>query len=479
MDNSIFFNLEECHLNILIINPSLRPESQLKLFPVGLGYIVTAMKQAGFSFDLIDIDAYRYTDQEVENLIKKKAYDIVCMGCIVTGYKIIKDLTNVIRRFHDKAIIVVGNSVATSIPDILLTNTDTDIAVMGEGDITIIELLKALKNKTSLHDVEGICFVEQGKIVHTRPRSVIKDISVLPYIDFSLFDIEIYIENSRLRVNDPLPIPREQVRALPINTARGCIAKCTFCYHVFKDVPYRYRSPQDIVSEIRDMLEKYDLNFILFSDELTFFSKKQASELVEEFLASGLKFYWTGTCRAGLFDSEDDIYLLQRMKEAGCIGMAYSLESSNIDILKSMNKHITVEQFSKQTKLIQKANLPTWTSLVFGYPQETPETIQNTIDCCIDNNIYPSAGYLLPQPGSYMYEYAVENKYIVDEEKYLIQLGDRQDLRINLTTMTDEVFQENVIQAMKRCNESLNVGLAEDKLIKTQHYRAAEKRELK
>ena len=464
-------------MNILVINPSLRPDSLLKLFPVGLGYVVSAMKQAGFSFDLLDIDAYRYSDQEGEKLIRNKSYDIVCMGCIVTGYKKVKELTKLIRDYHSKATIVVGNSVATSIPEILLTNTDTDIAVMGEGDITIVELLKALQNGTPLRDVEGICFVEQGQIVHTRPRAAIKDVSALPYVDFSIFDISIYIENSRLRVNDPLPIPREQVRALPINTARGCIAKCTFCYHVFKDVPYRYRRSQNIISEIRDMIQNYNLNFINFSDELTFFSKKQAGELVEEFIASGLKFYWTGTCRANLFDSEDDIYLLERMKQAGCIGMSYSLESSNVEILKAMNKHITMEQFSKQTNLIQKANLPTWTSLVFGYPQETPETIQNTINCCIDNNIYPSAGYLLPQPGSYMYEYALEKKFIVDEEKYLIELGDRQDLRINLTTMTDEVFQENVVQAMKRCNESLNVGLAEDKLIKTQHYRVADKRE--
>ena len=464
-------------MNILVINTSLRPESLVKLFPIGLGYVVTAMKRAGFKFDLVDIDVYHYTDQEMDKLIDKKQYDVVCMGCIVTGYKIVKNLAKKIRRIHPEATIVVGNSVATSIPDILLTKTESDIAIMGEGDIAIVELLHALTNRTSLHAIAGICFIEQGQVVRTTPRPAIKDISTLPFVDFSIFDIEHYIENSKQQVNDPLPIPREQVRALPINTARGCIAKCTFCYHVFKDAPYRYRSPQVIVNEIRDMIEKYQLNFIFFSDELTFFSKKQAFELVDAILASGLKFYWTGTCRADLFDSEDDVYLIERMKQAGCIGMAYSLESSDADILKSMNKHITIEQFSKQTELIQMGGLPTWTSLVFGYPQETPETIKKTIDCCIDNKIYPSAGYLLPQPGSYMYEYAMEKKFIVDEEKYLLQLGDRQDLRINLTTMTDDVFQENIIQAMKWCNESLHVGLAEDKLIKTQYYRVAEKDE--
>lgn len=460
------------NMNILVINTSLRPESALKLFPVGLGYVVTAMKQAGFSFDLIDIDAHRYSDEQVEELIKKKPYDVVCMGCIVTGYKIIKNLTQTIRNHHPKATIVVGNSVATSIPDILLTRTETDIAVMGEGDITVVELLKALEEGTSLKDVAGICYVENRAIIKNPKRLPIQDISTLPGIDFSIFDIDIYINNSKFQVNDPLPIPRDNVRALPINTARGCIAKCTFCYHVFKDVKYRYRKPQSVITEISDMIKKYKLNFILFSDELTFYSKKQAMELVNAILEAELHFYWTATCRADLFNSDDDIYLLEKMKEAGCIGVSYSLESAEEEILKAMNKHITVEQFSKQTKLIHKSNLPTWTSLVFGYPQETPESIQKTIDCCIENEIYPSAGYLLPQPGSDMYDYAIKNGFIINEEQYLLDLGDRQDLRINLTAMTDEVFQENVVNAMKRCNESLNVGLAEDKLIKTQYYRS-------
>ena len=77
-------------MNILVINVSLRPYSPLKLFPIGLGYIATSMKNAGFPFDLLDIDAHRYSDEEVERRIRRKRYDVVCLGCIVTGYKIVK-----------------------------------------------------------------------------------------------------------------------------------------------------------------------------------------------------------------------------------------------------------------------------------------------------------------------------------------------------------------------------------------------------
>lgn len=459
-------------MNILVINVSLRPLSPLKLFPIGLGYITTAMKNAGFDFDLLDIDAHRHSDQDVENIIRKKKYDVVCMGCIITGYKIIKSLANLIKEYHPKATIIAGNSVATSIVDTLLMRTKVDIAVMSEGDETIVDLLRTLSMSGHLEEVKGICFVKNGKIVRTSARPPIKDISVLSLIDFSLFDVETYIATSQFAVHDPLPIPRENVRALPINTARGCVANCDFCYHVFKGVPYRHRNPESIVTEIKLLHEKYDLNYILFWDELTFFSKKQTLALVEKILDEKIHIYWAALCRGNLFDKDEDVEIMIKMKEAGCLSVGYSLESAEPSILKAMNKKVSVEQFSRQTQLFQKAGIHAVTSLVLGYPQETPESIKKTFDCCIENKIYPSAGYLLPQPGSGMYAYAIEHGFISDEEEYLLKMGDRQDLRLNLTKMSDEEFEKHVFEGLKRCNEEMGIGLNDEELIKTLFYRS-------
>lgn len=459
-------------MNILLINVSLRPGSPIKLFPVGLGYIATAIKSAGFEFDLLDIDAHRFSDQEVETLIKRKKYDVVCMGCIVTGYKIIKSLAKAIREAHPFAMIVVGNSVATSIVNTLLTRTDVDVAVMGEGDETIVDLLEAIAKSRPLESVQGICFKKGSEVVINPPRPYIKNISSIPSPDFSLFDIEIYIENSQQYANDPTPIPREEIRALPVNTARGCLARCTFCYHNFRGIPYRYRSADAIVEDIKYLTKNYALNYVHFWDELTFFSRKQTMTLIQRILDEDLHFFWEANCRADLFDNDEDVEIILKMKEAGCLGISYSLESADPAILKAMHKNITPEQFSRQTELFNRAKLPVWTSLVLGYPQESPETIAKTFECCIENRIYPSTGYLLPQPGSVMYDYAIEHGYVTNEEDYLLSLGDRQDLRLNMTGMTDAEFQNHVLKELKRCNEELKTGLKVDELIKTQYYRA-------
>ncbi|EKE02086.1 MAG: hypothetical protein ACD_20C00429G0023 [uncultured bacterium] len=462
-------------MNILAINVALRPYSPVKIFPVGLGYVLTSIKQAGFDFDLIDIDLHRYTESELKRLILKKKYDVVCMGCIVTGYSIIKSLTSLIRECHPNAKIIVGNTVASSIHETLLSETETDIAILGEADITIVELIDALINNKPLEEVGNIAFVKNGKIIKTHSIQLIKDISSLPFIDFSIFEVEEYIKNCKTFVKDSSTITADNVRGLPVNTARGCIADCSFCYHIFKGKKYRYRSPESIVMEIKALIDKYSLNYIFFWDELTFFSKKQAYELAKKILDEKLKFYWHASCRADLFKEEEDLKILQTLKEAGCVGLGFALESSDQEILKAMNKHITVEDFSRQTKLVKQAGLEVWTSIVLGYPQETSETIKKTYDCCIENDVYPSTGYLLPQPGSVMYAYALENGFICNEEEYLLKMGDRQDLRLNMTKMGNEEFESCVIENIKRCNMALNIQLDQENLIKTQNHRVSHK----
>ena len=161
-------------LNIMLINIALRPESRVKLFPIGIGYIATAMKNADFQFDLIDIDAHRYSDAEVDAFIRRKKYDVVAMGCIVTGYAKVKDLCRRVREIHPNACIVVGNSVATSIYETLLTKTEADVAVMGEGDITIVELLRAIDKGHDLSTVRGICYKHRGGIRNSQSSEILR-----------------------------------------------------------------------------------------------------------------------------------------------------------------------------------------------------------------------------------------------------------------------------------------------------------------
>jgi anaerobic magnesium-protoporphyrin IX monomethyl ester cyclase len=221
----------------------------------------------------------------------------------------------------------------------------------------------------------------------------------------------------------------------------------------------------------------YGINLFNFYDELTFFSAEHANTFATALINSGLKIYFTADCRAGIFYKDEHVKIARNLKESGCLSLSYSLESASPEILKWMNKKTKPEQFSRQREILAQAGIPTLTSLVFGYPNETEETIESTFQCCLENGIYPSAGYLLPQPGSPMYDYAVQNGFIKDEEEYLLSMGDRQDLRLNMTGLSDEELQRLVREGLERLNVALGIGLASGQLLKTGHYRSPEKNE--
>ena len=460
-------------MKILMINVSLRPESPVTFPPIGLAYIATALHNNGYQFDLVDLDVQRCGYEVVTKRAREIQYDVVLMGCLVTGYKIIKDLAKLIRRASPQSVIVIGNTVASSIPDHLLRNTETDIAILGEGDETVIELLNLIEHEKDFHNCRGIAFKDGEEVIVKELRPTINDLDDLPLINWDLFDVEKYIKTFGDAVDDSVPIKRDEIRIFSLNTARGCVHKCSFCYHAFRAYKYRRRSSENILDEIEQLMSKYGVNVIFLCDDLTFYSKKQIAEFVALIKKRQLKFYWRASCCAYLFQEDDDVKLAKELCEAGCTSLGFSLESSNSEILKAMGKAHTPEQFLRQAEILQKGGITCFTSLVFGYPMETADTIRDTIDCCIKAGIYPSSGYLLPQPGSWAFDYAVGNGFITDMEEYLMKLGDRQDLRINMTKIPDEELENLLLNEMKRCNKALNVGLTEDKLIKTTRYQKA------
>jgi radical SAM superfamily enzyme YgiQ (UPF0313 family) len=487
-------------MKILFINPSLRPKSSHRYIPVGLGYVVTAVKEAGIAFDLLDVDAADYTDSYVEDFLGKRQYDVIAVGSIVTHYKWIKWLTHTAKRQNPHCTIVVGNSVGSSMPEILFAHTPTDIVVLGEGDITIVEVLKALDQGRALGEmveppkpiphengdlpptyagkgIPGIIFRDRmGRLVNNGRRQAAKKVDDLPWPDWDLFDVETYIRRGRETAHETVRYyaPEEAV-VFPVNTARGCVFKCTFCHYVFWNDPYRHRSAASIVGEIRRNQRKYGANYIHFWDELSFHKIGPAEKVLDALIEADLGVHWTAAVRSDLLGRpeikpEDRRRVAQKFVDAGCLVLGYSLESGDDEILEAMNKRVNADYFREQVKTLREAGLVSSTSLVFGYPQETPETIATTMRLCEELNVYPSAGFLLPFPATGMWKHAIDHGVIKDAEKFLVEMTERQDLVVNLTQMTDDVFMKTVNDGLQHLNEKFGNNLAPDKLIKTGGY---------
>jgi radical SAM superfamily enzyme YgiQ (UPF0313 family) len=137
-----------------------------------------------------------------------------------------------------------------------------------------------------------------------------------------------------------------------------------------------------------------------------------------------------------------------------------------------MGKPAGLEKFVETRHVLREAHIVTFTSLVFGYPIETEETIRRTIDFCIEEQVAPSSGYLLALPGSWIYGYAREKGLIKDEEQYLLSIADRQDLHLNFTSIPSEKLVRLVQDGVKRYNAALGIVLNCDNPLKTLQTRS-------
>ncbi|MBF2053178.1 MAG: B12-binding domain-containing radical SAM protein [Candidatus Sericytochromatia bacterium] len=464
---------EACSL--LFVNPCLRKNSFSKLLPIGLGYVMTYFKTRGYSFDLLDVDLNEYSDEYIEDYLRQHPYDFVMLGSIVTHYKWVKWFVNTVKKHQPQAKVIVGNSVAGSIPEVFLKHTQADVVVIGEGEISAYETVEALRQQQSLDDVAGIAF--RHPVSHEMIKTPVRatgPVDDFEMVNWDFFDVERYISSASLSHGFDTQNP-QAVRVMPVSTARGCVFKCTFCHYVFWNDPYRHRSAESILAEVRRNIEKYQANYINFWDDLSFASAKQAERLADQILASGLKFSWSAAIRVDFFSRnklprERCIEIAHKMKAAGCKALGFSLESGNKEILEMMNKRIDVSAFLDTVEILREVDIVCNTSVVFGYPIETRESIRETFAQCLRAKVYPSIGFLLPLPGTGMYDYAKEHGFITDEDAYLDSITERQDICLNMTQLSDEDIMQEIKRGAEQLNELLQLGLDEERYIRTGRY---------
>jgi radical SAM superfamily enzyme YgiQ (UPF0313 family) len=375
-------------------------------FPLGLAYIASSLVRAGHQVEVLDIWAHQYVQDEVLYQISTKCdSDIVGITALSTQYKYIKWLVENIKRYLDVKIII-GGPLATHSSQIVLNHTASDICVLGEGDITITEVLSNLSN---LKDVEGIAFKdESGSIISTPPRPYIKDLDTIPFPAWDLFPMDIYLKYCRLKdFNLPSVI---------VVSSRGCPYNCTFCSKTFKGA--RFRSINNVVKEIHQLKKTYHIKGVQFSDELLLSTRERTYELCDKIKPLNIKWICQGRCNLV------DFLLLKRMKEAGCVAVGYGVESGSQTILNNMRKGITAEQSKIAIKDTYKAGLTPIIQFMYGHPGETRETLEETVDFF---RTIPYIGRITLSvttvfPGTTLYKKALDEGYIKDEERYLEQL---------------------------------------------------------
>lgn len=443
-------------MKVLLLNPPIREWAKPNVLPLGLGYIASMLRDVGHDVEIMDINAFRWNIDEVEEKIKKAEFDIAGIGAIVTVYRYVKWLIGILRKYHSEKKIMIGGSVGTSIPHIILEKTEADIVCIGEGEVTVVEIIKALENNSDLSKVDGVWYRgKDGRIYSNKGRMSIQNLDSIPLPAWDLFPMDIYLKNPVGAPNRNKWINGNSDGNVPLsmnlNATRGCPYKCIYCYHDFMGMKYRHRSPENIIKEMKILYDRYGVRYFHFIDDefclKRDFVYKFCKQVKEEFKGDII---WGCAGRVNLMNED----LIATMADSGCVLIGYGIESGSQRMLNAMKKGVTVKQAKDALRWTIKHLGWADTSFMVGAPGENRETIQETIDFCKELDLNPAVIFFTtPYPGTELYRMALQQGKIKDEEEYILNLGEQgEKIRVNFSEFADEELWEAQEYMIKELN---------------------------
>jgi len=352
-------------MKILLINPTSGIKNPL--LPLSLGYIAAVLEKNKIPVDVIDTDAVKMTDDELKRKVIEINPDIVGITIMTATFYAGQKIIKLIREALPKSTIIAGGAHLSALPEETLKKiSELDFAVKGEGEITMVELVKTLESKKNPRDVKGIYYRENGKILATPPRELIQNLDLIPFPARHKFPLDKYTTHPPYGRKNPY---------MHLITSRGCPFSCAFCSKSVFGKTLRMRSAVNVVDEIEEMIKKYGIREIKFYDDDFTLDMKRAEEICDEILKRKIKIPWSCTTRVNLVSE----HLLKRMKAAGCWLISYGAESSSQDLLDTIKKGVTIEQIKQAFKWTKEAKIRSLAYFMLGLPGETKETIEKSL----------------------------------------------------------------------------------------------------
>lgn len=381
--------------------------------PLGLGYIASMLEKEGHEVSLVDAYTLKSPWDELEKIIKRDRPDVIGITSLSDQRASCYKLINLIKSVDPRIKVVLGGSHPTLMHAQILRNFPVDAIVIGEGEITMVDLLKAWDQNRSLNEVEGIAFSEGNTITRTTPRAMITNLDSIPFPAYHLTDFPVYKGWHFIdQIFNVMGINVADYQQAAIVTSRGCPGRCSFCsVHATWGPRWRNRSPQNIADEIELLQKRYNVKVLAVADDIFSFDQKRVMAICEEFLRRNIKIDWGFQTNVKYVSSE----MLNLAARAGCKFIIYGVESASETLLKKISKNIRLDQIIKAFELTKGAGMVTGAFLMVGNIGENKATIRETVKLL--KILKPDI--IVPQilmicPGTELFETAKNQKFIND-----------------------------------------------------------------
>jgi radical SAM superfamily enzyme YgiQ (UPF0313 family) len=345
---------------------------------LGLCSLAAVAEKEGYQAAIVDAAALQYSQREIVDEVDAKKPKYVGLTAMTHTIGSAARTARLIKKKRPDITIILGGVHITAAPgDTLRKYPDCfDICVLGEGEVTLQELLRALEEGRDLTTVAGLAFMRDGEMVRTAPREFLRNLDSLPLPAWHLLpDMKKYYGTTLISAGGTV--------SNHLLTSRGCPGRCIFCDTSVNGHRLRSFSPGYVMEMIDILHKKYGAEDIQFNDDTLVTFRKSLFEICETLISRNYRLSWSCDARAGDITEEG----LRLMKAAGCWQVAYGVETGSSRVLDFIKKGVTPDQIRNAFAWTKKAGISTKGFFIMGHPTETEESIRETVDLMLSLDI--------------------------------------------------------------------------------------------
>ncbi len=370
--------------------------------PLSLACIGGSLLKNRHAVKIFDFNTYEDGLHEFEFLIKSFQPDFIGITFVTPLIKEAEKLCTRIRKILPSAILIGGGAHSSSFPESALNETGMDIIVIGEGDLTILEIVQ----EKPYSEIKGIGFRKNGRVILNAPRKNLDNLDELPFPAHELYNIHAY------------KVPTAIGRRNPVGwmeTSRGCLCNCVYCNKSCFGRTFRAKSPERVAQEFLHM-QTLGFKEIHLTDDNFSTNINRAKALCDILIERKINLPWVPI--TGLRVDRIDFELLQKMKNSGCYKILFGIESGNQKILNRIKKGITLDKVREAVMLTKKAGMEVAGAFMIGLPGETEETMQDTINFAKSIKLdYAKISITIPLPATELFN-ELESKGLIKTRQW-------------------------------------------------------------
>lgn len=382
-----------------------------KIPPVNLASIASFLLNEGFEVKITDLSADEITLEDLPKYLPEH-FDVVGVSSLTPTIIQSAEILKIAKQINPECITIMGGPHISALPYRTMSEfTIVDYGIIGEGEITLCELLKTLGQSRKADNINGLIYRDNGTLRFTGQRERITDLDILPLPAYHLLPMEKYqLKLHHLWSNENI----ELSPYTNLITSRGCPYSCNFCgiKTVWGNSIY-FKSAGYVLKEIDYLVNNYNVKSIEISDSCFLINRSRLLNILDGLIERDYNLNLT--CMARI-DNVDE-FILYKLKKAKFRLVRFGVESGCQHILDAMNKGYKVAQIKEAFRAVHKVGIAASACIIIGYPGETKETFEETLRLL--SEIKPTAVdfYIaLPIVGTELYELALKNGYISNED---------------------------------------------------------------